>query len=123
MQQRQGVGMGGMIGGLAGGAILGYLLSRSMISPSQFNDWRNLDQNQLSKTLTSQGIVDPGEFIALEQQASSGALNSYLPLEDQQYLQSVNNAVPADNNYSSGHDDSSDDSGSFGGGDFGGSDT
>lgn len=86
-QQQSGMGMGGMLGGLAGGAILGYLLSRAMISPHQYDQWRNLDRDQLQNTLASNGIMNSDQFAGLEQQAGSGALNQYLPPEQQQYLE------------------------------------
>jgi hypothetical protein len=87
-QQGSGMGAGmGMLGGLAGGAMLGYLLSRSMISPNQYDQWRNMDRDQLQNTLASNGIMNSDQFSGLEQQAGSGALNQYLPPDQQQYLQ------------------------------------
>jgi len=119
-QQSSGMGMG-MLGGLAGGAILGYLLSRSMISPHQYDQWRYLDQDQLHNTLTSNGIVNSDQFSGLEQQANSGALNQYLPPEQQQYLAQTGGAWsdqgPADAAPVGDWDNSADDSGS---GDWGG---
>lgn len=127
-QQRSGMGMGGMLGGLAGGAILGYLLSRAMISPSQYDQWRHLDRDQLQNTLANNGIVSQDQFHGLEQQASSGAFNQYLPPDQQQYLAQASetwgDSGSAD--LSQAADWSSDDSGSdWGGdsdGDWGGSD-
>ena len=134
-QQRSGMGMGGMLGGLAGGAILGYLLNRAMISPNQYEQWRYLDRDQLQNTLASNGVVSQDQFSGLAEQADSGAFNQYLPPEQQQYL-----AQTGDNSWSeSGQADlaqtsdwSSDDSGGDWGsdsdsgdsdsGDWGGSD-
>lgn len=120
-QQQSGMGAGmGMLGGLAGGAMLGYLLSRSMISPNQYDLWRNMDRDQLQNTLTSNGIMNADQFSGLEQQAGSGALNQYLPPDQQQYLQDSAQWDRAETTYDA--DASNDWSGSGGdsGGDWGG---
>lgn len=128
-QQRSGTGMGGMLGGLAGGAILGYLLSRAMISPNQYDQWRSLDRDQLQNTLASNGIVSQDQFSGLAAQADSGAFNQYLPPEQQQYLaQSAEGWTDSEaQDVSQAADWDSDDSGSgwdsgSSGGDWGGSD-
>ena len=131
-QQHSGMGMGGMLGGLAGGAILGYLLSRAMISPHQYDQWRNLDRDQLQNTLASNGIMNSDQFSGLEQQANSGALNQYLPAEQQQYLEQtgggwsgqapVDAAPVGDWGGSDNEDNDSGWGGDSGGGDWGGSD-
>lgn len=128
--QQSGVGWGGMLGGLAGGAMLGYLLSRSMISHDQYDQWRNLDRDQLQDTLASNGIVNQDQFSGLEQQANSGALNQYLPSDQQQYLaqtggdwsgQGAAEASPVgDWSTSDKTDGDSDWGGDSGGDDFGG---
>ena len=93
-QQHSGMGMGGMLGGLAGGAILGYLLSRAMISPNQYDQWRGMDRDQLQNTLASNGIVNSDQFSGLEQQANTGVLNQYLPPDQQQYLAQTGSVLP-----------------------------
>ena len=128
-QQHSGMGMGGMLGGLAGGAILGYLLSRAMISPHQYDQWRGMDRDQLQNTLANNGIVNSDQFSGLEQQANTGSLNQYLPPDQQQYLAQTGGdwsdpgSGPAETAQVGSWDNSVDnDSGSGWSGDSGGSD-
>lgn len=120
--------MGGMLGGLAGGAILGYLLSRALISPAQYDQWRYLDRDQLQHTLASNGIVSNDQFAGLEQQADSGAFNQYLPADQQQSLAQTSEGwsdsgqaeIPQEAEWSSDDSGGSGDWGGDSGGDWGG---
>lgn len=105
-----GSGMGSMFGGM----MLGYLLSNYLIDQHQYDMWRNLDEDQLRDTLTSQGILNDADYDNLANQATAGMLPGY---EDTNDGMSWTNA---NSDYSS-NTDSYDD---FGGGDdFGGFDS
>lgn len=62
------VGTGHGYGMLAGGMLLGYLLSNNMISHAQYDDWRNMNGDELRQTLSDNGIVSAAEFDSLAQQ-------------------------------------------------------
>lgn len=66
-------GMGSMFGGM----ILGYLLTNYLIDQNQYDMWRNLDDEQLRETLTSQGIVSDSDYDSLAEQATEGTLPGY----------------------------------------------
>lgn len=58
-------GMGGFgsgMGGMMTGALLGYLLSESLISHHQYESWQNMNSDELRQTLDNQGIMTPGQF-------------------------------------------------------------
>lgn len=61
-------GTGHGYGMFAGGMLLGYLLSNNMISHAQYDDWRNMNEDELKQTLNDNGIVSAAEFDALAQQ-------------------------------------------------------
>jgi hypothetical protein len=63
-------GMGGMFGGM----ILGYLLTHYMIDQNQYDMWRNLDDEQLRDTLTSQGVLNESDYDHLIGQVTAGML-------------------------------------------------
>lgn len=65
-----GFGMGGMLGGM----VLGYLLSNYLIDQHQYDMWRNMDDDELRETLTSNGILKGDEFDDLLGQAEAGDL-------------------------------------------------
>ena len=65
-----GIGMGGMLGGM----VLGYLLSNYLIDQHQYDMWRNMDDDELRETLTSNGILKGDEFDDLLGQAEAGDL-------------------------------------------------
>lgn len=65
-----GFGMGGMLGGM----VLGYLLSHYLIDQHQYDMWRNMDDDELRETLTSNGILNGDEFDDLLGQAEAGNL-------------------------------------------------
>ena len=65
-----GFGMGGMHGGM----VLGYLLSNYLIDQHQYDMWRNMDDDELRETLTSNGILKGDEFDDLLGQAEAGDL-------------------------------------------------
>ena len=67
---RGGFGMGGMLGGM----VLGYLLSNYLIDQHQYDMWRNMDDDELRETLTSNGILKGDEFDDLLGQAEAGDL-------------------------------------------------
>ncbi|MCE5284498.1 MAG: hypothetical protein LLG02_01430 [Pelosinus sp.] len=102
-------GMGSMFGGM----VLGYLLSHYLIDQNQYDMWRNLDDDDLRDTLTSQGILNDADYNQLLGQAAEGALPGY-DNSDTDLNSDANDYVAA--NDSSSYDD-------FGGGDdFGGFD-
>lgn len=68
--------MGGGYGMLAGGMLLGYLLSNNLISHEQYDDWKNMNGDELKQTLTDNGIVSAAEFDSLAQQFDSAADSS-----------------------------------------------
>lgn len=61
-------GTGHGYGMLAGGMMLGYLLNNNMISHAQYDDWRNMNDEELRQTLSDNGIVSATEFDSLAQQ-------------------------------------------------------
>ena len=70
---RSGNGVFGM-GGMLGGMVLGYLLSNYLIDQHQYDMWRNMDDDELRETLTSNGILKGDEFDDLLGQAEAGDL-------------------------------------------------
>lgn len=70
MGGNSGFGMGGMLGGM----VLGYLLSNYLIDQHQYDMWRNMDDDELRETLTSNGILKGDEFDDLLGQAEAGDL-------------------------------------------------
>ena len=73
-------GHGGFLGGagsLMTGAILGYLLSNYLISQQQYDDWQNMNAEELQQTLTNQGIMSEDDFSALQDRAAAGELDRY----------------------------------------------
>ena len=68
-------GNGGFVmGGMLGGMVLGYLLSNYLIDQHQYDMWRNMDDDELRETLTSNGILKGDEFDDLLGQAEAGDL-------------------------------------------------
>lgn len=61
-------GIGRGYGMLAGGMLLGYLLSNNFISHEQYDDWKNMNSDELKQTLTDNGIVSAAEYDSLAQQ-------------------------------------------------------
>jgi hypothetical protein len=61
-------GVGHGYGMLAGGMLLGYLLSNNLINHEQYDDWKNMNSDELKQTLTDNGIVSAAEFDSLSQQ-------------------------------------------------------
>ncbi len=55
-------GFGHGMGGMMTGALLGYLLSESLISHHQYDSWQNMDSDELRQTLADQGIMAPDQF-------------------------------------------------------------
>lgn len=73
-------GQGGFLGGAGGfmtGAILGYLLSHYLINQQQYDAWQNMNTDELQQTLADQGIMNEGDFAALQDRAAGGELDNY----------------------------------------------
>lgn len=59
---------GSGLGYMAGGMLLGYLLSNNLINQQQYDEWKNMNGEDLKNTLTDNGIVSAAEFDSLSQQ-------------------------------------------------------
>ena len=92
-----GPGMDGMFGGM----ILGYLLTHYLIDQNQYDMWRNLDDEQLRETLTSQGIISDSAYDNLAEQATEGILPGYDNHSDE--MEWANND-DSDNDFGGGDD-------------------
>ncbi len=108
-----GSGMGGMLGGM----LLGYLLTHYLIDQNQYDMWRNLNDEQLRDTLTSQGILNDSDYDHLAGQATAGTLPGYENNSDTMGWNNANNDS-TETTYFDNYDD-----GGNGGGDFGGFDS
>lgn len=75
-----GAGRGYMTGAgmLAGGMMLGYLLNNNLISHEQYDDWQNMNSDELKQTLADNGIVSGAEFDSLAGQfETQNAMSDY----------------------------------------------
>lgn len=106
----------GGAGNMMSGMILGYLLSRYLISPNQYDMWRDMNADELRTTLVENGVVSDDEFIDLQNQAVNGELP-----EDANDVSGDNAVYDSYNDDSADSFDNYDDAGS-GGDDFGGFD-
>lgn len=69
------------------GAILGYLLSNALINNSQYDSWRNMDYETLTRTLLERGITTEDELVEITDRANSGQLDDFLSFEETDYSQ------------------------------------
>lgn len=110
-------GFGGA-GSMITGMILGYLLSRSLISQDQYDMWGNMGLDELRSTLVDNGVVSEEQFDNLQDQADAGSLDDANGNDAEDYGQYDN----MDSSYNDNYDDSSSDDFGSGGDDFGGFD-
>ncbi|MBU2703459.1 hypothetical protein Ga0466249_004604 [Sporomusaceae bacterium BoRhaA] len=66
-------GFGSGMGGMMTGALLGYLLSESLISHHQYDSWQNMDADDLRQTLADQGIMTSEQFDDASQQLATNS--------------------------------------------------
>ena len=109
-------GFGGA-GSMITGMILGYLLSRSLISQDQYDMWGNMGIDELRSTLVDNGVVSEEQFDNLQDQAAAGSLTN-----DDASGNDMGNYDNLDSSYNDNYDDSSYDDFGSGGDDFGGFD-
>lgn len=64
-------GFGSGMGGMMTGALLGYLLSESLINHHQYDAWQNMGVDELRQTLADQGIMTSEQFDDASQQIAN----------------------------------------------------
>ena len=107
-------------GSMVTGMILGYLLSRSLISQDQYDMWGNMGIDELRSTLVDNGVVNDEQFDNLQDQADAGELvNDDANGND---VENYDQYDSMDNSYNDNYDGSNYDDFGSGGDDFGGFD-
>jgi hypothetical protein len=120
-----------VIGGMAAGALLTYLLEQGRIDWGQYNYFNSLDQDQMIHELMQQNIIQQDEIMDLQRRLDSGdfANNDFGPDGNSWNDGALHDGFhrdefPRDNNYG-GYDSHGDDTYSnvdYDNNDFGGND-